>query len=76
MRVVQMGDIAESVCSEVRLALPYVEDDILSAVVRKVLPEHGIIIEATKRELRDNRELGGVLYNEVTLTTTKKEKDK
>ena len=69
MHVVQMGDIALAVVRRVKLALPYVEEDILTNVVRESLPSSGIVIEATKQELRDNPSLGGLLYHDVVITS-------
>ena len=67
MQVVQIGDIAESIVSSVKHALTYTEETVLRAIVTEILPEHGIIIEATKEELRDNPELGKVLYHDVEI---------
>lgn len=67
MQAILMGDIADSLTETVCQALPYVEKDILQAIVKEVLPQRGIVIEATKEELEGNKALGGLLYHEVEI---------
>ena len=67
MRTILMGDIADSLTDTVCQALPYADREILHAMVREVMPERGIVIEATKEELEGNKALVGLLYNEVEI---------
>ena len=67
MQVVQIGDIADRIVESVKQALPYAEYTILRSIVEDILPAHGIIIAATKEELRDNPDLGEVLYHDVEI---------
>ena len=67
MQAIMMGNISEAIVQTVVSALPYAEEVILRACVEEVLPKRGIIIEATKEELEDNKDLGGILYHDVEI---------
>lgn len=64
MTAIMMGSIREVIVSTLTQASRHVDEGLVSAIC-ETLPEHGIIIEATKEELRDNKDLGRMLYNEV-----------
>jgi len=67
---IMIGSIREVIVSTLIQASRYVDESLVSAIC-ETLPEHGIIIEATKEELRDNKDLGGMLYNEVEVKPEK-----
>ena len=67
VQAIMMGNISEAIVQNVVSALPYAEEVILRACVEEVLPKRGIIIEATKEELEDNKDLGGILYHDVEI---------
>ena len=69
MQVIMIGSIAEAVSREIMDSFPYVEENVLKAVVGKILPKHGIIVEAARDELKDNDELGNWLYNDIEIKT-------
>ena len=67
MQAIMIGNIADAVSREIIDSLPYVEETVLKAVVGKILPKHGIIVEAARDELKDNEELGTWLYNDIEI---------
>lgn len=67
MQVIMIGSIAEAVSREIKESIPYVEEQILKAVVRQILPKHGIIVEAARDELKDTEELGTWLYHDIEI---------
>ena len=64
MTAILMGDIADAIFRAVATAIPYSEENVLRACVEAVVPKRGIIIEATKEEIRANKDLGGILFHE------------
>ena len=70
MTAIMMGSIREAIVSTLTQASRYVDESLVSAIC-EIFPEHGIIIEATKEELRGNKDLGGMLYNEVEVKPKK-----
>ena len=67
MQVIMIGSIADAVSREIMDSLPYVEENVLKAVVGKILPKHGIIVEAARDELKDTEELGTWLYHDIEI---------
>ena len=67
MQVIMIGSIADAVNREIMDSLPYVEENVLKAVVGKILPKHGIIVEAARDELKDTEELGTWLYHDIEI---------
>ena len=67
MEVIQIGNIADSVVSHIAEVMPYAEEDILKYVVKEILPDCGIVIEASKEEIMGNKDLGGVLYSKCRI---------
>ena len=67
MQVIMIGSIADAVSREIMNSLPYVEGNVLKAVVGKILPKHGIIVEAARDELKDTEELGTWLYHDIEI---------
>lgn len=65
MQVIMAGNIADSLVHTITQALPYVEKEVLLGCIKEVLPERGIIIEATKEELSSNPNLCNMFYREV-----------
>jgi hypothetical protein len=59
------GNIADSLVRTITQALPYVDKEVLLGCIKEVLPERGIIIEATKEELSSNPNLCNMFYREV-----------
>lgn len=71
MTAVLMGDISDAIVRAVATAIPYSEEAILRACVEAVVPKRGIIIGASKEELRDNKDLGGILFHDVEVKAKK-----
>lgn len=67
MQVIMIGSIADAVSREIMDSFPYVEENVLKAVVGKILPKHGIIVSAARDELKDNDELGTWLYHNIEI---------
>ena len=67
MQVIMIGSIADAVCGEIMNSFPYVEENVLKAVVGKILPKHGIIVEAARDELKDTEELGTWLFHDIEI---------
>ena len=67
MQAIMIGNIADAVSREIMDSLPYVEETVLKAVVGKILPKHGVIVEAARDELKDNEELGAWLYHDIEI---------
>ena len=67
MKVIMAGSIADAVSREIMDTLPYVEENVMKAVVGKILPKHGIIVEAARDELKDMEELGTWLYHDIEI---------
>lgn len=63
MQVIQIGNIAASLTAHMAESIPYVEDDILEGIVKEILPDCGIVIQAEKEEIMNNNGLGGILYS-------------
>ena len=73
MKLVQMGNIAETLVENICRSLDYVEKDVLNGVIKEHLPSVGLIIEATKNELMNNPDLAGCMYREVEVAKKKGE---
>lgn len=67
MQAIMMGNIADVVCMEIEKSIPYLELNILKGVVGQILPKHGIVIQSSVDELRDNEGLGKCLYHDVEI---------
>lgn len=67
MQLVMAGNIADSLAQTIAQAFPYIEKEALLGCIKEVLPERGIIIEATKEELSSNPNLGNLFYREVEI---------
>lgn len=67
MQVVMVGSIADAISREIADAIPYVEKKILRAVVGKILPKQGIIVQAERNELKNTEELGNWLYHDIEI---------
>lgn len=67
MQLVMAGNIADSLAHTIAQALPYVDKEVLLGCIKEVLPERGIIIEATKEELSGNPNLCNMFYREVEI---------
>lgn len=67
MQVTMIGNIADSLVQTIAQALPYTEEEVLLDCIKEVLPEKGIIIEATKEELSSDPNLCNMLYREVKI---------
>ena len=48
MQVIMVGDIVDSLVRTITQAIPYIEKEALLGCIKEILPERGIIIEATK----------------------------
>lgn len=67
MQAIMIGNIADAVSREIMDSLPYVEENVLKAVVGKILPKHGIIVSAARDELKDTEELGTWLFHDIEI---------
>ena len=67
MQLVMAGNVADSLAHTIAQALPYVDKEVLLGCIKEVLPERGIIIEATKEELSGNPNLCNMFYREVEI---------
>lgn len=67
MQAIMIGSIADAVSREIKGSIPYVEENVIKAIVGKILPKHGIIIEATRDELKNTEELGSWLYQDIEI---------
>ena len=67
MQAIMIGSIADTVSREIKESIPYVEENVLKAIVVKILPKHGVIIEATRDEMKNNEELGSWLYQDIEI---------
>ena len=60
MKILFKGNIAAAVSAHIAESLRDVEEDILKGIVKEVLPECGLIVEATRDELKNNPDVGGL----------------
>ena len=67
MQVIMVGSIMDAVAREIVDSMPYVEENVLKGIIGKVLPKHGIIVEASRDELKDTDELGSWLYQDIEI---------
>ena len=67
MQVIMAGSIADTVCRGIMDAMPYAEENLLKAVVGKILPKHGIVVETSRGELKDSEEVGDWMYNDIEI---------
>lgn len=67
MQAIMIGSIADAVSREIKESIPYVEENVLKEIVGKILPKHGVIIEATRDELKNDEELGSWLYQDIEI---------
>lgn len=67
MQVIMVGSIADAVSREIKESIPYVEENILKAVVGQILPKHGLIVQASRDELKNTEELGTWLYHDIDI---------
>ena len=71
MKLIEMGNLAEALVKNICDSLDYVERDVLRGIIKKQIPEFGLVIEATKEELMDNTDLAGCMYREVVVAKKK-----
>ena len=65
MQAIMIGRIADAVSREINDYIPFVHESVLKSIVGKILPKHGVIIEATRDELKNDEERGAWLYQTV-----------
>ena len=71
MKLIEMGNLAETLVKTICNSLDYVEKDVLRGIIKEQIPSVGLVIEATKEELMDNTDLAGCMYREVVVTKKK-----
>ena len=69
MQVVLAGNLVSAVVSAIKSSLDYVEEDVLTGIVSEVLPMRGLVIEATKDELKNNYKLNEWMYHDIEIST-------
>ena len=67
MQEIMMGNIADAVCMEIEKSIPYLELNILKGVIGQILPKHGIVVQASRDELKNSEELGNWLYHDIEI---------
>lgn len=67
MQVLSIGNTAAVVAAHIAESLGNVEEDILKGIVKEVVPECGLIVEATREELKNHPDICGLLYRDVEI---------
>ena len=67
MQAIMMGNIADVVCMEIEKSIPYLEQNVLRGIVGQFLPRNGIVVQASRDELKNNDELGIWLYHDIEI---------
>ena len=71
MKLIEMGDLADSLVEHIVSAIPYIEEDVLRGIISESVPECGLIIEASRDEIEFNQNLSECLYHEVKISRGK-----
>lgn len=67
MQVVLAGNLVSAVVSAIKSSIDYVEEDVLTGIVGEVLPVRGLVVEATKDELKNNDKLQEWMYHDIEI---------
>jgi len=67
MQAIMIGNIFDAVCTEIEKSIPYLEQNVLRGIVGQLLPRNGIVVQASRDELKNNDELGTWLYHDIEI---------
>lgn len=67
MQVVLAGNIVSAVVSAIKASVDYVEENVLTGIVSEVLPMRGLVVEATKDELKNSDKLNEWMYHDIEI---------
>lgn len=67
MQAIMIGNILDAVCTEIEKSIPYLEQNVLRGIVGQFLPRNGIVVQASRDELKNNDELGIWLYHDIEI---------
>lgn len=67
MQAIMIGNVLDAVCTEIEKSISYLEHNVLRGVVGQFLPRNGIVVQASRDELKNNDELGTWLYHDIEI---------